>query len=73
MNVQRVRRRNLVLLAADAYREADAWLTATLDEWDNEEEYTSEQYAHVCRWYMWAIEAEAKALGRLMDVAKERG
>ena len=60
-----------VRYAAAQYREADAWLTATLDEWEKSEEYTAEQFQHVQAWYMLAIQAEAKALGHLMDVARE--
>lgn len=62
-----------VRYAAAQYREADAWLIACMDEWENEEAYTSEQFAYVYQWYLWAIEAEATAQVHLLETARNRG
>lgn len=71
MNVQRERRRNLVLLAADAYREADAWCRACLEEWEQEEAYTPYQFKYVSDWWTWSIEADGLANLALLEAARE--
>lgn len=62
-----------VRYAAAQYREADAWLDVCLEEWENEEAYTPEQFAYVYQWYLWAIEAEAKAQVHLLETVRNRG